>query len=159
MGKTKPGSVGEIEAEILELVRNNMILRPKMPAAILADTIWLEEGQDALRPMAGILMRRHLERIINAERRKLRPKLETAPLFPDLELPVPRRIVTPEGKRPLLAKCTVTQIRAYVKSLNNRHRDKIAGLQAVVEIMERHTRQNRGLTAAAVAAIESEMGR
>jgi hypothetical protein len=108
---------------------------------------WLSE-------FSGILLRRFVERTIRAERRKLRPRPEQLLLFGLDHLP--QRIVTPEGKRPLLAKATATEVRAYVKSLNRKHRDRIADLQSVLKIMAKYTPKNRRLTVMAVAEMEAE---
>jgi len=42
-----------------------------------------------------------------------------------------------------------------VKSLNRKHRERIADLQALLKIMGKYTRDNRGLTPAEVAAMEA----
>ena len=160
-----------VEADVLELVQNAIILNPKDTAFELAQTLLAEVGVATvgidtteagvlgklgpLFDLAQVLMRQYLIRAINAERRMAHPRPEQPPLFPGIDN-LPRRIVTAEGKRPLLAKSTATQIREYVKSLNNKHRDRIAGLQSVLEIMGKYTPKNRKLTAQAVAALEFE---
>lgn len=145
----------ELEAEVLEQVQNGIILHPDETAVILADSILHSQGTDCLKEFARTLLFGYLVRAIRAERRKARPKPETLPLFPGLRN-LPRRIVTPEGKRPLLAKSTATEIRTYVKSLNAKHRERIAELQAVLEIMGKYITHNRGITVAEVADRESE---
>ncbi len=144
----------DVEVEVRDLIQSAVIIFADRKAELIAEKLWNTE-QD-VRDLGRVLTIRYLAREINAERRKAKPKREILPLFPDLELPVPQRIVTPEGKHPLLAKSTATEIRAYVKTLNNRHRNRIAGLQAVLEIMERYTKTNRGMTAAEVAQREAE---
>jgi hypothetical protein len=142
----------QLEITTAYRVQDAVILHPDQPAALLAEDLYAEdEGVVELGRMFALS---YLVRAINAERRKAHPKPEILPLFAHLELSVPQRIVTPEGKRPLLAKSTATEIRAYVKTLNSRHRDKIAGLQAVLEIMGKYITENRGITAAEVAERE-----
>jgi hypothetical protein len=141
-----------LEKQPFELVQDAIVLRPEEPAASLALILWNEYH---LEDLARDLAIRYLERAINSERRKARPRPEQTPLFPDIP-DLPTRIITPEGKRPLLARSTATEIRTYVKSLNAKHRDRIAGLQAVLEHMEKYTRTNRGLTASEVAKLEAE---
>jgi hypothetical protein len=150
-------SLQELEPEVLELIRNEMILRPEAASGTIARDLWEMNTEGLFSELGRVLSWHYVSRIVMAERRKAKPKPEPPPaLFPYLKLPVPSRIATPEGKRPLLGKSTATEIRTYVKTLNNRHRDKIAGLQAVLEIMEKYIRTNRGITAAEVAQREAD---
>jgi len=152
----------ELEADILQLVlqlvENACILHPNESAADLASNLFygnypsMAESQ-ALARFTGTLITRYLVRAINAERRKSRPKPVQIVLFEGLDLP--QRITTPEGKRPLLAKATATEIRGHVKGLNRKHRNRIAGLQKLLSIMGKYTGKNRRLSAAMVADIES----
>jgi hypothetical protein len=102
---------------------------------------------------ASLLLTRYLARAIRAERRKARPKPAQIVLFDDLPR-LPRRILNAEGKRPLLAKATITELRWYVKSLNRRHRERIADLQTVLDRMEKYVGPVRRLTVAEVARRE-----
>jgi hypothetical protein len=159
----QPKTSPNVEAEILDLVRNEIILKPDVASNTIAKELWEQIGEQIdteylITELTRLLVRRYLVKIIMAERRKARPKREILPLFAHLELPVPQRIATAEGKRPLLAKSTATDIRAYVKTLNSRHREKVAGLQAVLEIMERYLRRDnrRGMTAGEVARLDEQ---
>jgi hypothetical protein len=138
----------DLEIEVLEVVKNALILYPKLPAAQLADLVFQESVE-----LGSVLLTRYLVRLINAGRREARAKPETEPMFPGLEH-LPQRIVTPEGKRPLLAKATATEIRTYVKSLNEKHRERIAELQELLKIMGKYITHNRGITPAEVARLE-----
>ncbi len=150
-------SLRELEPEVLELIRNEMILCPDAASGTIARDLWEMNTEGLFSELGRVLSWHYVSRIVMAERRKARPKSDPEPaLFPYLKLAVPRRIATPEGKRPLLAKSTATEIRAYVKTLNNRHREQIAGLQAVLEIMEKYTRDHRGMTVAEVAQREAD---
>ncbi len=144
----------DAEVEVRDLIQSAVIILGDHSAELIAQKLWNTE--EDVRELGRLLTIRYIVRGVNAERRKAHPKPQPLPLFPDLQLPVPRRIVTAEGKRPLLAKSTATEVRAYVKTLNNRHRDKIAGLQAVLGIMEKYTRDRRGMTVAEVAQREAD---
>jgi hypothetical protein len=141
------------QAEVLELVQNALIIYSDRAPLAVAGILWSDES--AIREFGRTLTIRYLVRLINAERRrKFRPKQQQLPLFPGLDH-LPQRIVTPEGKRPLLAKSTATEIRAYVKGLNRKHRERIEQLQTVLQFMGKYIRNNRGITAAEVANLEA----
>lgn len=144
----------ELEAQTLELVRNAIILHPDYPAHVVAQFLWAARHETDVIPRFGVqLTVRYLVHAIQAERRKKHPRPSQPPLFPGL-INLPRRIHTPEGKRPPLAKATATEIRAYVKQLNARHRERIEDLQKLLEIMGKYITTRRGITPAEVAQIE-----
>jgi hypothetical protein len=152
-------SLRELEPEVLEIVQNELILKlegsgPAATGGAIARVLWEKDADHVFSELGRVLVYHYIERLVMAERRKARPKPETLPLFGIADLP--RRIITPEGKRPLLAKSTATEIRAYVKTLNAKHRERIAGLQTVLEHMEKYTGSNRRLTPEAVEALELE---
>lgn len=155
MAQTVPSrSTKQLESDALELVRNGIILHPEEPARTLAAQLYFRDDTDTMNLIGQVLCLRYLTRAIKAERLKARPTAESLPLFPGLEN-LPRRIVTQDGKRPLLAQSTVTQIRWYVKGLHKRHRERIADLKALLTRMSKYSRKERGLTAAMVAHREA----
>jgi hypothetical protein len=117
-------SLRELEPEVLELIQNELILQPEAAGGTIAHDLWYREA-NTFAELGRVLSYHYVVRVVASERRQARPRTETAPLFPDIP-DVPRRIVTPEGKRPLLARSTATDIRQYVKTLNAKHRDRIA---------------------------------
>jgi hypothetical protein len=146
----------DLEAAAVDQVETAIILHPNWPAAKIAEWVWENPpADDSLIPLAKTMLIRYLIAAAKSQRRKANPRPEQPPLFPGIDN-LPRRIVTAEGKRPLLAKSTATQIREYVKSLNAKHRDRIEGLQTLLAIMGKYTPKNRKLTAQAVASLELE---
>jgi hypothetical protein len=155
MTQTVPTRSAEgLEKESLELVRNAIILHPDLPAIQLSENLVNGAEKSFLAELNRALAIRHFAQMIQSERRKTKEASAPQPsLFGMDELP--RRIITPEGKRPLLKAATTTQIRAYVKTLNAKHRERIAQLQSVLKIMGKYARKNRGITASEAAQLEA----
>ena len=148
-----PQTMTAQEVEVLELIDNSLILYLDLAPAAVASMLWKDES--TVRDFGRVLALRYIGKAIEAKRRKPRPKPEYASLFPGLDH-LPQRIVTPERKRPLLAKATATQIREYIKALNRKHRERIEELQAVLDHMGPYITHNRGITVAEVARLEEE---
>ena len=148
-------SDSELEAQVLGLVQNAVILRPADSAEWIAGSIPSEnQGEWCLGEFSARLLDRYLIRAVRAERRKLRPKPTQIVLFRELAN-LPRRILTAEGKRPLLANATISQVRWYVKLLNQRHYERTQDLGQVVKLMEKYVGPTRGLTVLEVARMEA----
>lgn len=147
-------SESELEQRVLEAIQNFVILHPKPTGGdVVAELFGLDEGY-LLTEFSAALLRRFVAGAVRAERRKSRPKPVQILLFDDLPN-LPRRISNAEGKRPLLAKSTITDVRWHVKSLNQKHRDRIADLQELLDRMEKYVGPKRRLTVLAVAQMEA----
>ena len=147
-------SLEALETEAFELIENGVILHPDLPASQLAEILADEADPQFYTELARLLVLRHLRRGIKAERAKHRQPVETPPLFEGLDH-LPQRI-TVNGKRHAFATSTITELRAYIKTLNKRHQERIAEIQAVIDLMEKYSKTRRKLTVRKVAEFEAE---
>jgi hypothetical protein len=140
----------------LGLVENAAILHPQEPVDDVVRSLIHDDRDPLFSPLdefASVLLIRFLQRAIQSHRRKVRPKPAQIVLFRELSH-LPRRILTAEGKRPLLANATISQVRWYVKLLNQRHYERTQELNQVVKAMEKYVGPSRGLTVSEVARME-----
>lgn len=152
MTKAAPAQNAEqLEKEALELIQNQLTLHPDEPASTISEFCISEADRVFVAELGHVLVLEYFTRLIKSARRTASPPPVTAPLFPELEH-LPKRIVTPDGKRPLLAKSNISQVRAYLKSVNARHKEEITDLRAVLKTMIEYAREERGITVAEVAA-------
>jgi len=71
-------SLATLEAQVLELVRNEIILQPRTAAPLLAEFLCDYDERSYLAELSPLLTLRYLVRTIKAERRKAHPKPEAA---------------------------------------------------------------------------------
>lgn len=76
---TDERSTEEVESDALELVRNAVILNPKLAAYTVAQFLYYRDETGTMAPLAQVLALRYLVRAVNAERRKARPKRPVPP--------------------------------------------------------------------------------
>jgi hypothetical protein len=154
-------SLEDLQKEALEFTTNWLILEPELPAEMLADRIVSEAEPELLQPLGRVLLVRHFAGLVKSVRTQQRAtKPKPAPLFPEWEA-LPARIITPAGRVSLKA-ANVTQLRAYLKVLQERQAERMEGsklqrrieqVEALIGLMREHAGAKHGITAAEVAAI------
>lgn len=158
-----------------ELAQNALLLYSELPTANIVDRIVTEADSDLLGELSRRLLLKHFTGVVRAERAKLKKdqRRELLPLFPELDR-LPHRVVLPNGRRPQLAAINVTEARAWLKGLKDRHKlrveklrqraddvdaqvpEEILQAEKLVSTMEKYARKNRGITAKEVAALEAQ---
>lgn len=146
-------SAQDLQNETVELARNGIILHPDLPAIQLAEIMLNELAEaDFLAELSKALTIRRFTLAINAERRKDKKPAETPPLFAGLDsLP---RLIAVNGKRHSFETATITHLRAYLKTANKRHKERIAQVKSVLDLMKKYAGEKHGITVAQVAALE-----
>jgi hypothetical protein len=147
-------SVKDLETERLEIVRNGLVLHPDLPAIQLSEILVNEADPGFLAEFGRSLCVQAFARTIVSERRNATAQEPRPSLFGFDDLP--RRIITKDGKRPPFEDANATQLRAYLKTLNNKHRERIAQVKEVLKIMGKYTRKKRGITVAQASLLEAE---
>jgi hypothetical protein len=112
----------EVVTQAYAAIRDLKILEPAIAARAMAERIIEEaEGEDWLARLQLELGIRFLETAVRNERARVAREAQARlPGFEDL----PMRITTSNGQRPLLENAGLTDLRGYLKILNQRNRKR-----------------------------------
>lgn len=148
-----------LKTELEEIVLNAVILAaPDVPADLLAARLYDDEPKLSAK-LARELVLLHYAHLIRVARARENRKDADQLLLPGFEH-LPARIAVAPGKRRFIEKARYTDLRAYFRLLNRKHRDhwrnntKLGEVKKLMELMQKHSRETPWITVGEVMARE-----
>ncbi len=158
-------SLEDLDREAKELVSDALILEPDSPAKNIAQRILDQCEVEFLEALGRMLVARYLKRLVGVARRKIAAAQPKEPLlFPEWNA-LPERIPISDGVKAPLRNANISQLRAYLRTLELKQAEQTAALRvtreieqvlALIDLMGRYAARSHGITAGEVAFQESQ---
>lgn len=133
MTKVRWKSYEDLDREAKELVSDALILEPDSPAKNIAQRIIDQCEPEFVEALGRMLVARCLKRLVGVARRRIAEAMPAEPsLFPEWSN-LPSRVAVGHDRLPL-SSLNVSQLRAYLRVLQQKQREQTAQLRVTREI-------------------------